>query len=59
MTAHAIIKVMDEHAKCQDLFYYFQRHVIGKPVDEVTRDRIRFMVKANRVLKTLKAKNKV
>ncbi len=59
LTATGLEKIMDEHARCYDPVYYFQRHVTGKPVTMETRKLIRAYEQMNRVLVELKNRNKV
>lgn len=59
LTAIGLSAIMEEHARCQDPVYYFQRHVTGKPVSVETRKMIRAYEQMNRVLIELKSRNKV
>ncbi len=59
LTAKGLEDIMDEHARCVDPVYYFQRHVTGKPVSVESRRLIRRWEQMNRVILSLKVKQKV
>lgn len=52
-------KILDEHAKCMDVVYFFQNHITGKPVDPETRKLIRRQQQMDATLKRLKNLNRV
>lgn len=59
ISPEGLIKIMEEHERCKDPVYFFQRFVIGKPIKPDTRDIIRDWQKMERILNELKQKGRI
>lgn len=51
--------IIQQHQQVQDIVFYYQRHISGKPITDETRKLLRTQAQMHRVLKNLISKGKI